>query len=61
VETAKEASEIKELRKRVRELEKALADACIDSRLEAAYLEIACRAAGIEDVDAFKKKHAGKR
>jgi len=61
VETPKEISETKELRKRVRELEKALADAHIDSRLDAAYLEIACEAAGITDVDDFKKKHAGKR
>lgn len=60
VETAEEVSEVRELRKRVRELEKALADAHIDSRLESAYLEIACRAAGIEDVEGFKKKHAGK-
>lgn len=60
VETPKEINEAKELRKRVRELEKALADAHIDSRLDAAYLRIACRAAGIEDVDDFKKKHAGK-
>jgi hypothetical protein len=41
-------------------LEKALADAHLDSKLDAAYLRIACRAAGIEDVDGFKKKHAGK-
>ena len=61
VETPKEISEVKELRKRVRELEKALADAHIDSRLDSAYLRIACRAAGIEDVDDFKKKHVGKR
>ena len=60
VESPKEVSEAKELRKRVRELEKALADAHIDSRLDAAYLRIACRTAGIEDVDDFKKKHAGK-
>jgi transposase len=60
VETPKEVSEVKELRKRVRELEKALADAHIDRRLDDAYLRIACRAAGIEDVDDFKKKHAGK-
>ena len=60
VETPKEVNEAKELRKRVRELEKALADAHIDSRLDAAYLRIACRAAGIEDVEDFKKKHAGK-
>jgi transposase-like protein len=61
VETPKEISETQELRKRVRELEKALADAHLDSKLDAAYLEIACRAAGIEDVEGFKKKHAGKR
>lgn len=61
VETPKEINEARELRKRVRELEKALADAHIDSKLDAAYLRIACRAAGIEDVDDFKKKHVGKR
>jgi transposase-like protein len=60
VETAQEISEVKELRKRVRELEKALADAHIDSKLGAAYLKIACRNAGIADVEGFKKKHAGK-
>jgi transposase-like protein len=60
VETPKEVSELQELRKRVRQLEKALVDAEIDRRLEKAYVEIACRAAGIKDVDEFKKKHAGK-
>jgi transposase-like protein len=60
VETAKEIDEVRELRKRVRELEKALADAHIDSKLGAAYLKIACRNAGIADVEGFKKKHAGK-
>ena len=59
VETPKEVNEAKELRKRVRELEKALADAHIDSRLDAAYLQIACRAAGIDDVDGFKKSTLG--
>lgn len=57
---ADERAEVEALRKQVRELKAALADAHIDSRLDAAYLKIACRAAGIEDVDAFKKKHAGK-
>jgi transposase len=57
---ADEQTEVKELRKRVRELEKALADAHLDSRLDAAYLRIACRAAGIDDMEDFKKKHAGK-
>lgn len=54
-----EQSEVKELRKRVRDLERALADAHLDSKLDAAYLQFACKAAGIEDVDGFKKKHAG--
>lgn len=61
VQIPKEVSEVKELRKRVRELEKALADAHMDLKLEDAYLEIACEAAGIEDVEEFKKKHGGKR
>lgn len=60
VERPKEVSEVKRLRKRVRELEKALADAHIDGRLAEAYLEIACELGGIEDVAGFKKKHAEK-
>jgi transposase-like protein len=61
VEQAKELNESRELRKRVRELEKALADAHLEHRFDQAYLRLACRAAGIEDVEEFKKKHAGKR
>lgn len=60
VETRKEISELKQLRNRVRELEKGLSDAHLDLKLERAYTQIACRAAGIEDVEAFKKKHGGK-
>jgi hypothetical protein len=36
-----------------------LADANIDLALERAYTQIACGQAGIEDVEAFKKKHPG--
>jgi len=61
VEKPKEISEVRQLRKRVRKLEKAVADAHLDLKLEDAYLHIACEAAGIEDVEAFKKKHAGER
>ena len=61
VETPKEVSEVKQLRQRVRNLEKALADAHLDMKLGDAYLRLACQSAGIEDVDAFKKKHGGKR
>ena len=60
VETAKEVSELRTLRKRVKDLEKALADAHLKGRFDEAYLGIACRSAGIEDVEGFKKKHVGK-
>ena len=60
VETPQEVDEKRELRKRVRELEKALADAHLKGVFDDAYLKVACRAAGIDDVEAFKKKHAGK-
>ena len=59
VETPKEINEMKELRKRVRDLEKALASERLDHMLGDAYLNIACRAAGIEDVDDFKKNTLG--
>jgi transposase-like protein len=60
VETVDEVNELKALRKRVRELESALSDAHLGKRFDDAYLKIACRAAGIEDVEDFKKKHATK-
>jgi len=56
---ADEEAEVKALRKRVRELERALADAHIDLKLEAAYVELACEAAGVEDVAEFKKNTLG--
>jgi len=58
---ADEEAEVKMLHKRVRELERALADAHLDLKLEAAYVKLACQAAGVEDVAEFKKKHAGGR
>lgn len=58
---ADEQTEVKTLRKRVRELERALADAHLDLKLEEAYVKLACEAAGVEDVAEFKKKHAGGR
>ena len=60
VEKPEERSELKELRKRVRDLEKALADAHLDLKLEKSYTLQACDIAGIEDVDGFKKKGGGK-
>jgi transposase len=58
---ADEQAEVLALRKRVRELERALADAHLDLKLESAYLKLACKAAGVQDLVEFKKKHAGGR
>lgn len=58
---ADEQAEVKALRKRVRELQGALADAHLDLKIEAAYVKLACEAAGIQEVAEFKKKHAGGR
>lgn len=60
VETAKEVSELMVLRKRVKDLEKALANERLDHMLGEAYLQIACRVAGVDDIAEFKKKHAGR-
>lgn len=61
VESPKEVNELKQLKQRVRQLERALADANIESALERAYTRIACQRAGIKDVDEFKKKPLGSR
>jgi transposase-like protein len=46
VETMAEIDELKEAKKRIRNLEKALADAHMDYYLERAFLEIACEEMG---------------
>jgi len=58
---ADEQTELKALRKRVKDLERALADAHLDLKLEEAYVKLACKVAGVEDVAEFKKKHVGGR
>ena len=60
VEKPDEQSEVSRLRKRVKSLEKALAEAHLDWKLAEAYTRLACRTAGIADVEDFKKKHVGK-
>ena len=57
VETMEEIDQLADARKRIRELEAALADAHIDHCLEHAFLEIACERmeTGLDD---FKKKNA---
>lgn len=57
VETLKERDELKEARKRIRELEAAVADAHVDHCLEKAYFHVACERMGV-DPEEFKKKHA---
>jgi len=57
IETLKERDELKEARKRIRQLEAALADAHIDCSLGDSYLKIACERLGIDASD-FKKKNA---
>ena len=59
VETPEEINQTEQLKRRVRALERALADANIDLVLERAYTKIACERAGIKDVEGFKKKHRG--
>jgi len=57
VETMKERDELAEARKRIRELEAAVADAHIDHCLEKAYFHVLCERAGVDPED-FKKKNA---
>jgi transposase-like protein len=59
VEKPEEINEREQLKRRVRALEKALADANIDLAIERAYTQIACQRAGIKDVAEFKKKNPG--
>jgi len=57
IESLKERDELAEARKRIRELEAAVADAHIENCLETAYLHVACERMGV-DPEAFKKKNA---
>ena len=59
VETPEEINETEQLKRRVRALERALADANIDLALERQFTRMACERAGIKDVVEFKKKVGG--
>jgi transposase-like protein len=59
VEKPEEISEMERLKRRVRQLEAALADSNIDLAIERAYTKMACERAGIKDVEEFKKKADG--
>lgn len=56
VQNPDERSEVRKLKDRVRDLEKALVDAHLDLRLERACLEVACEEGGKGSVDELKKK-----
>lgn len=56
IETLKERDELAEARKRIRELETAVADVHIDYCLEKGFLQVACDRLG-EDMESFKKKN----
>jgi len=57
VETMAEIDELKEAKKRIRDLEKALSDSHVDYCLERAFLEIACEQMGTSR-DELKKNNA---
>ena len=60
VETPEERDELRRLKQRVRDLERALGDTTLDLMLEREYVKLACRQAGIDDIEAFKKNSNGK-
>ncbi|HEY5914576.1 MAG TPA: transposase [Verrucomicrobiae bacterium] len=59
VQKPEERNEQAELKRRVRALEEALADANLELALERQYTRLACERAGIKDVLEFKKKAGG--
>jgi transposase-like protein len=59
VQKPEERDEQTQLKRRIRALEEALADANIDLALERQYTRLACQRAGIQEVGEFKKKAAG--
>ena len=61
VQSPEEIDELKKLKERVRRLESVLADANVNLALERAYTRLACKRAGIKDVEEFKKKADGKQ
>ena len=56
VQSPKDRDQVKALKKRVKELEKALADTQVNAVLNEAYYRIVCEKHGITDPDEFKKK-----
>lgn len=59
VETPEERNEKEQLKRRIKYLEKALADSNVELALERQLTRLACQRAGIKDVAEFKKKVDG--
>ena len=55
VQKADEQNELKKQKLRIRQLEKALADAHLDSLIDKEYFKMVCEVANIDDPEAFKK------
>jgi transposase-like protein len=60
VEKAGEVNEASRLRKQLRQVKEALADAHVELAVEKAFLEVACEEMN-QTLEGFKKKHAGGR
>jgi len=58
IEMPKEQDQIKQLKARIKELEKALADTRVGEVINQAYFEIVCEEHGITDFEKYKKKLA---
>ncbi len=60
IEMPDEQNTIKQLKKRIKQLEKALADAQVGEVINQAYFEVLCEQVGITDIEGYKKKLAKK-
>lgn len=56
IESLNEKDRIKELKERIRRLEKALASTKVDHVMSEAYFQVVCEEHGITDVSSYKKK-----
>jgi transposase-like protein len=56
IEMPDEKDQIKKLNKRIRELEKALADSHVHQVIDQARFEVLCEQMGITDIEGYKKK-----
>lgn len=56
VQTPEDRDQVKELKQRIKELEKALADTQVQSVVNDAYYKVVCEKHGVTDPEEFKKK-----